>query len=77
MKELHIIKSETPGITKIKKTVTKYKQIKDKSGNIMFTTTDFTVMEKQRKEKKYKNKKIQKIYRSPWGSNTYFIRHFM
>ena len=77
MKALHIIESETPGLTRTKIIVTKERPVKSKTGRTMFTVADLTEMEKQKKSKIYKGKKIQKIYRSPWMSNAYFIRYFM
>ncbi len=76
MKELHIIESETPGIS-----VLKFKKRKDKkpefaifSKHIVSSQTAFKIY---RETKMYEGKKILKIYRSSWNSDEFFIKHFM
>jgi hypothetical protein len=77
MKELHIIESETPGLTRTKITVTRERSVKGRSGDVIFTVPDFAEMAKIKKIKKYNGKRILRIYRSSWETNTYFIRYFM
>ena len=75
MKELHIIESETPGVTRSRakvETITKHF-----SGGIDIELGDFTSLIVEKQKGYYKGKKILNIYRSSWKSNEYFVRHFM
>jgi hypothetical protein len=47
MKELHIIESETPGLTRTKITVTRERSVKGRSGDVIFTVPDFAEMAKE------------------------------
>lgn len=75
MKALHIIESETPGIS-----VSKFKMRLDKphfaakTKHIMSSKMAFKTYKKTRM---YEGKKILRIYLSSWNSDEFFIKHFM
>jgi hypothetical protein len=75
LKGLHIIESETPGITKIKLKTSDRKPMFAKGSNS--ERSDWSSYKMFKKYKKYKNKKILKMYRSSWNSDEFFIKHFM
>lgn len=75
MKKLYIIKSETPGITRVKFRTVNRKPFFAK--NSEFKKCNSKTFDILKKNKKYKNKKILKIYYSSWSGNEFFIRCFM
>jgi hypothetical protein len=75
MKKLHIIKSETPGVTRSRVKVETI--IKHFSGDLDLEIGDFTSLEVEKQKGYYKGKKILDIYRSGWKPDEYFVRHFM
>ncbi len=75
MKELCIIESETPGITKTKLKYGNKKPYYAKGSNSEKVLWSF--YKKIKKERTHKGKKIIKIYRSSWNDDEFFIKHFM
>jgi hypothetical protein len=73
--ELNIIESEIPGITQVKFKTTNRKAFFAKSSK--FEESSWTAYKIFKKTKKYKNKKILKMYRSSWNSDEFFIKYFM
>ena len=75
MKELHIIESETPGITRSRikvETITRHF-----SGGLDIDLGDYSSLEIEKQKGYYKGQKILCIYRSSWKPDEYFVRHFM
>jgi hypothetical protein len=75
MKELHIIESETPGITRSKVKVDKI--TKHYSGGLDIDLGDFSSLKLEKQEGHFRGHKILRIYRSSWKEDEYFVRHFM
>jgi hypothetical protein len=75
MKELHIIESETPGVTRSKVKVEKI--IKHFAIDLDIELGDFSSLEIEKQKGWYRGHKILRIYRSSWKEDEYFVRHFM
>ena len=75
MKALHIIESETPGITRSRIEVPK--KISVLTPDLEIEIGDFSAVKLQAKTGIYKGHRILKSYSSSWEDNIYFIRHFM
>ena len=75
MKELHIIESETPGITRSRVEVGQI--TRHFSGGLDIDIGDFSSLETEKEKGYYRGQRILRIYRSSWKANEYFIRHFM
>lgn len=75
MKELHIIKSETPGVTRTRVEVGQI--TRHFSGGLNIDIGDFSSLELEKQKGYFRGKKILKIYKSGWKSNEYFVKHFI
>ncbi len=75
MKALHIIESETPGITRSRvkvETITKHF-----SGGLDIEVGDFSSLQAEKEKGYYRGQRILGIYRNGWKPDEYFVRHFM
>jgi len=75
MKQLNIIESETPGITRLRRKVPTA-PITLPDGQ-KFDSPNFEEMWKIKRTKQYNGKRVLKAYSSPWKWKEYFIRCFM
>lgn len=75
MKELHIIESEIPGITKTKFKYGDRETLYAKGSKA--EKVPESSYEKIKKERTYKSKKIIKIYRTGWNPDEFIVKHFM
>jgi hypothetical protein len=75
MKALYIIESETPGITRSRVEVPM--MLSTLSPDLEIEIGDFSAVKLHVSTGYYKGHRVLKSYRSGWGYNTYFIRHFM
>ena len=75
MKELHIIESETPGITRSRVEVSQI--TRHFTGGLDIEVGDFSSLEIEKRKGYYRGHKILSIYRSSWKANEYFVRYFM
>jgi hypothetical protein len=80
MKKLHIIESETPGVTRSRvkvEIITRHFSTGPDNKGIDVEVGDFSELEIEKQKGYYKGQKILSIYRNGWKSDEYFIRHFM
>jgi hypothetical protein len=75
MKELHIIESETPGITRSRIEVGQI--TRHFTGGLDIEIDNFASLKAEKEKGYYKGQRILRIYRSSWRANEYFVRHFM
>jgi hypothetical protein len=75
MKELHIIESETPGVTRSRVEVGQI--TRHFSGGLDIEIGNFASLKTEKEKGYYRGQRILRIYRSSWKANEYFVRHFM
>jgi hypothetical protein len=65
---------ESQGITRTRvKVATKTVQF----GDLKMEFGDFELLDRIKMEKSYCGKKVLRAYRSAWGDDTFFVRHFI